>query len=114
MWWYQQKLSGALMEERLRLEFNDWARTGRGESMERGHRPTGEQAIGRMLVPVEARVLDIGCGNGWATRLLAERARGGRVVGIDISDEMVALARQASEGLDHLEFRVASAEHLPF
>jgi len=36
------------MDERLRLEFNDWARAGRGESMERGHRPTGEQAIDRM------------------------------------------------------------------
>lgn len=102
------------MEERLRLEFNDWARAGRGESMERGHRPTGEQAIERMLVPVDACVLDIGCGNGWATRLLAEQASGGRVVGVDISDEMVALARHSSQEIDNIEFRVASAEQLPF
>ena len=33
------------MNERLRLEFNDWARAGRGAGMEKGHRPVGEQAI---------------------------------------------------------------------
>jgi ubiquinone/menaquinone biosynthesis C-methylase UbiE len=102
------------MEERLRLEFNDWARAGRGERMERGHRPTGEQAIERMTVPAAARVLDLGCGNGWATRLLAERAREGRVVGIDISDEMIRLARESSAGIENVEYRVASAERLPF
>jgi arsenite methyltransferase len=102
------------MEERLRLEFNDWARAGRGESMERGHRPTGEQAIERMTVPASARVLDVGCGNGWATRLLAEQASAGRVVGIDISDEMIALARDSSARIENVEFRVASAERLPF
>ena len=33
------------MDEQLRTEFNEWARAGKGESMERGHRPVGEQAI---------------------------------------------------------------------
>ena len=33
------------MDENLRLEFNDWACAGRGEGMEKGHRPVGEQAI---------------------------------------------------------------------
>src|SRR5213596_1889306 len=102
------------MDEQLRTEFNEWARAGRGESMERGHRPVGEQAIARMAVPNDARVLDVGCGSGWATRLLAERAENGRVVGIDISDEMIDTAREASAGFRNVEFRVASAEQLPF
>jgi SAM-dependent methyltransferase len=102
------------MDERLRIEFNDWARAGRGESMERGHRPVGEQAIARMALPSDARVLDVGCGSGWATRLLAERAEKGRVVGIDISDEMIAIARESSERFRNIEFQVASAEQLPF
>ena len=103
-----------MMEDRLRLEFNEWARDGRGESMERGHRPTGEQAIGRMNVPAEARVLDVGCGNGWATRLLAKQASLGQVIGIDISDDMIRSARDASAGIENVEFQVASAERLPF
>jgi ubiquinone/menaquinone biosynthesis C-methylase UbiE len=103
-----------MMDERLRLEFNDWARAGRGEGMEKGHRPVGEQAIELMAIPSEARVLDVGCGSGWATRLMAEKARDGRVVGIDIADEMIAIARETSLAWSNVEFKVASAEKLPF
>jgi ubiquinone/menaquinone biosynthesis C-methylase UbiE len=102
------------MDERLRLEFNDWARAGRGEGMEKGHRPVGEQAITLMAIPGDARVLDVGCGSGWATRLLAEKACDGRVMGIDIADEMISLARETSRSFSNVEFQVASAEKLPF
>lgn len=101
-------------DERLRLEFNDWARAGRGASMEKGHRPLGEQAIELMGISTEARVLDVGCGSGWATRLMAEKASAGRVVGIDIADEMIAVARETSAQFVNVEYRVASAEGLPF
>lgn len=103
-----------ITDERLRLEFNDWARAGRGEGMEKGHRPVGEQAIELMAIAGDARVLDVGCGSGWATRLLAEKARDGRVVGIDIADEMITLARESSRSFANIEFQVASAERLPF
>lgn len=102
------------MEDPLRIEFNQWARAGRGESMERGHRPVGELAIQKMGVQPEAQVLDVGCGSGWASRLLAEKARDGRVVGIDISDEMIRVARDCSGAFSNLTFEVASAEDLPF
>jgi ubiquinone/menaquinone biosynthesis C-methylase UbiE len=102
------------MSETLRLEFNEWARAGKGASMERGHRPVGEQAIERMQLPSDATVLDVGCGSGWAARLMAERARDGRVVGIDVSDEMVRFARAESLDFPKVEFQVATAEQLPF
>lgn len=102
------------MNEHLRLEFNEWARAGKGESMERGHRPVGEQAIALMQIHADAKVLDVGCGSGWAARLLAEQASNGRVVGIDVSDEMIRVAREQSQDYASIEFRVASAEALPF
>jgi SAM-dependent methyltransferase len=102
------------MNEQLRTEFNEWARAGKGDSMERGHRPVGGQAIARMQVGVDARVLDVGCGSGWATRLLADYATNGRVTGIDISDEMIRLARESSQSYSNVDFEVASAERLPF
>jgi SAM-dependent methyltransferase len=100
--------------EQLRTEFNEWARAGKGESMERGHRPVGEQAIARMRVPADARVLDVGCGSGWATRVLAGLASKGRVTGIDISDEMIGLACESSRDFPNADFEIASAEQLPF
>jgi len=101
-------------DENLRREFNDWARAGRGEGMEKNHRPVGEQAIELMAIPAGARVLDVGCGSGWATRLMAERAAGGRVVGIDIADEMIKLASETSSSFPNIKFQLASAEKLPF
>ena len=82
--------------------------------MEKGHRPVGEQAVELMAIPLDARVLDVGCGSGWATRLMAEKARDGRVVGIDIADEMIRLAVESSTSYSNVEFKVASAETLPF
>jgi SAM-dependent methyltransferase len=102
------------MDEQLRSEFNEWARAGKGESMERGHGPVGRQAIELMRVPGNARVLDVGCGSGWATRLLAQYAVNGRVTGIDISDEMVRLARESSLLFPNVDYQLASAEQLPF
>lgn len=104
----------ATADERLRLEFNDWAKAGRGEGMEQGHRPVGEQAIELMKIAADARVLDVGCGSGWASRLMAAKATSGHVVGIDISDEMVALAKESSKQFSNASFEVASAEKLPF
>lgn len=102
------------MDEHIRLEFNEWARTGRGEGMEKGHRPVGEQAINKMNLPIDARVLDVGCGSGWASRVIAERVTMGQVIGIDISDEMIQLATSSSSAFPNVAFKVATAESLPF
>ena len=103
-----------MADEHLRIEFNEWARAGRGPGMEKGHRPVGEQAISRMGLTTDSRVLDVGSGSGWATRLMAEYARKGHVVGIDISDEMIEVARSESSDYANVSFEVASAESLPF
>jgi len=101
-------------DETLRLEFNEWAKAGRGESMERGHRPVGEQAIAKLNLRTDARVLDVGCGSGWASRLMAEQASEGSVTGIDISDSMVQVARESSQSYANISYQIASAESLPF
>jgi ubiquinone/menaquinone biosynthesis C-methylase UbiE len=45
---------------------------------------------------------------------MAEKAPGGRIVGIDIADEMIKLASETSTSFPNVEFQVASAEKLPF
>src|SRR6266568_7052431 len=102
------------MDKQLRTEFNEWARAGKGEGMEKSHGPVGKQAIQLMRVPADGRVLDVGCGSGWATRLLAGYAINGQVTGIDISDEMIRVARESSQAFPNTDFEIASAEQLPF
>ena len=62
------------------------------------------------------RVLDIGCGAGQSTREAARAAREGSVVGVDISGEMLRVARQrsAEEGLRNVAFELADAQDYAF
>jgi SAM-dependent methyltransferase len=62
------------------------------------------------------RVLDIGCGAGQSTRDAARAAVSGSVLGVDISEQVLARARQlaAEEGLGNVSFEQADAEVHPF
>ncbi len=62
-------------DERLKHEFNRWADEGRGEEMERHHIPITEPVLAMMNLHTADRVLDLGCGAGWATRRLALACR---------------------------------------
>jgi len=59
-------------------------------------------------------VLDVGCGAGWLSRLLAERLPEGRVVGMDISDEMVRRARKNYVALDNTMFVIGGVDEIPW
>jgi arsenite methyltransferase len=100
--------------EQLREEFNRWADAGKGESMEHEHWPITRPVLERMGVAPADNILDAGCGAGWLSRILAGLANEGRVVGMDISDEMVRHARQKSGDFGNLVFVVGSIEEIPW
>ena len=58
-------------------------------------------------------LLDVGCGEGVLTEKWARRLNGGRVVGIDLEDPLLA-AEWERRSADNLEYRVMAAENLPF
>ena len=63
-------------DEHMRREFNEWAEAGRGEEMEEHHSSITQQTLALMKLKPGERVLDLGCGAGWASRLLAQRSVG--------------------------------------
>ncbi len=58
------------------------------------------------------RVLDIGCGTGLTTREAARAATPGRVVGVDVSERMLARAGEvtAAERLDNVRYQLGDAQ----
>ncbi len=106
-------------EEKLQQEFNLWAERGEGDQMERHHLNITEKTLRFMDLRPGERVLDLGCGSGWATRLLArlvgEGPQGfGQVIGVDISDEMIRHARAASKDFENVMFVLGSAAQIPW
>jgi arsenite methyltransferase len=105
-------------DDRLKEEFNRWAEEGRGEEMERHHASIAEQTMRLMQLKPGDRVLDLGCGTGWATRILARLVEGspepGQVIGLDVSDEMVRRARTSSRDFDNVMYVWASATQIPW
>ncbi|MGH9467012.1 MAG: methyltransferase domain-containing protein [Terriglobales bacterium] len=98
----------------LQAEFNAWAERGRGEAMERTHARLAAAMFSHLGLAAGDRVLDLGCGTGWATRQAAACVGGsGRAVGVDVSDRMIQKAVRAGESGSKAEFVCAAADHIP-
>jgi ubiquinone/menaquinone biosynthesis C-methylase UbiE len=99
----------------------------RHEKYTHGHAPatvrqhgtrTAEEAAAFLLPLLEPgmRLLDVGCGPGSITRGLAQRLSPGEVVGLDLSRETLAAAREdaARRGLTNLTYVEGSVYQIPF
>ena len=86
--------------------FSQWALIGKDEGMERGHAPSVKAMLELALQRVSSgfSAIDLGCGNGWVTRMLTELGAS-HSEGVDGSLEMINKAREIdsshrySEGL---------------
>lgn len=111
-------------DARLQEEFNRWAEAGEGEKMEQHHLDITRKTIELMLLRRKDRVLDLGCGSGWATRLLArsqavgqgdaEKDPKGQVVGVDVAGEMIRLAQDSSKEFSNVVYVCGSALNMPW
>lgn len=100
-------------DKKIQEEFNQWAAAGRGDEMEHHHSDITEQTLSLMDLQFTDRVLDLGCGTGWASRRVARMAAKGEVVGLDVADEMLRRAEQASAGVNNVRYLWGSAENIP-
>jgi SAM-dependent methyltransferase len=100
--------------EKLREEFNRWADAGRGEGMEQDHRRIAEKTLALMDLAPTDNVLDVGCGAGWLLRMLAARCADGRVIGMDVADEMVRHARRNCADLDNVMVVPGPSDEIPW
>jgi len=99
-------------DQKLQQEFNQWAAAGRGDEMEDHHSDITDQTLALMDIQPEDRILDLGCGTGWASRRMARVAVQGEVVGLDVADEMLRRAEEASSAFRNVRYVWGSAEKI--
>ncbi len=100
-------------DQKLQQEFNQWAAAGRGDEMEDHHSDITDQTLSLMDIQPSDRILDLGCGTGWASRRMARMTTAGEVVGLDVSDEMLHRAEDASSDFKNIRYVWGSAEKIP-
>jgi 2-polyprenyl-3-methyl-5-hydroxy-6-metoxy-1,4-benzoquinol methylase len=98
--------SDASIIDSWRKNASPWTDAVRGNRIESRTLVTNRAIVEAVLSRKPRTVLDIGCGEGWLVRSLAER--GVRAIGVDVVPELIDQATSAGGG----EFRVASYEQI--
>jgi SAM-dependent methyltransferase len=81
--------------------------------MGRWSQHVGARFLDWLDLPKGLRCLDVGCGNGAFTEVLAARAAPSELVGVDPSEGQIAYAKNRN-GARNAQFRVGDAQSLPF
>jgi ubiquinone/menaquinone biosynthesis C-methylase UbiE len=95
-----------------RKQFDHRAAGYEGGFTSRWRDPLQRASLEALELTAQDRLLDVGCGTGWASRTAA--ATTSSVVGIDLSPEMLIKAAELAEGVEGVSFALADSERLPF
>jgi SAM-dependent methyltransferase len=117
---YSQQMESAAMSDISTAPTHDW----NGDSGDRWAanldrldlmlQDFADAAIAAAAAQPGERVLDIGCGSGTSTFILAEQVGAtGHVLGVDISQQLVELARAATPAAAPIDFCLADAATAP-
>ncbi len=92
--------------------FNEWAENGKDLGMESGHAAAVREMLEfslkeRSEIGKQFSFLDLGCGNGWATRKVHGEPLCNRAVGVDEASKMLINARSRSLGEHYIQADVA-------
>lgn len=77
------------------------------------HHEMVDSYLSELEFPEHARVLEVGCGTGAISRIIARRPGVANVVGVDPSPGLVARARELAAGLPNVSFQEADGSQLP-
>ena len=69
--------------------------------------------VSKLIEPVES-VLDIGCADGTFTKVVLEKTKAKRLVGIDVLEKSIAYVKKRFAKNKKMSFSVADAHDLPF
>lgn len=83
--------------DKIRKTFDKWAENGRAELMEIEHGKNVSKFLDKISFDSKFSFLDVGCGNGWVVRKIANKTNCKKAIGIDKSRKMITQARRKSK-----------------
>ena len=81
----------------VRKTFDEWAQNGRAELMEVEHGKNVSKFLDSIKFDEKFSFLDVGCGNGWVVRKIANDKNCKKAVGIDKSKKMIVQAKKKKD-----------------
>ena len=99
-------------KDQARRKFDRWADRYERDRRSRFNLAPQREALERLSLSRDDRFLDVGCGTGAAVPLAAATVE--RAVGLDLSEQMVARAKELAVGIPAAEFVPGDSEQLPF
>jgi ubiquinone/menaquinone biosynthesis C-methylase UbiE len=103
-----------MSHDAIRATFDGWVETGLADRLQDAHGDVVAQVLEQLAIRAGERILDLGCGNGWATRLLAQGAPGAQAVGVDASPRMIARADELHSFRIRARYELGRFEALEF
>lgn len=106
-------------KESIKDVFEKWAERSAGLSMDWFHPLFHKWWLKKLDLAEDYKVLDVGCGTGWVSRMVAKMVPNGEAVGIDIAEGMIQKAKQSmlkdkTHCYSNLSFKIANVEAIPY
>jgi ubiquinone/menaquinone biosynthesis C-methylase UbiE len=102
----------ASAKEVAKRKFDRWASSYERDRRSRFNARPQQEALAALSLRPGDHFLDVGCGTGAAVRQAASTAE--RAVGLDISERMIARAKELAADVPGSDFVVGDSERLPF
>lgn len=94
--------------------FDKWAKSYDNSIFSWSMRHVQRRVLEQTQINLRTSVLDIGCGTGYILLQLAETIKKGRIVGIDISSEMIKQASLKTENIKNIKIKKSGVEKIPY
>ena len=95
----------------MKQEMPDWVARQYAYQIADGSQALYERLVGELIPRLKdaIRVIDVGCGPGHATELLASRLPRTEVLGVDLSEVLIKIAKRKRELRENLRFELGDA-----
>lgn len=94
--------------------FDNWAKTFDENRISEWFKYIHGIMLKHLDITDKKNIIDIGCGTGSALMLMAKKNKKASYFGIDISSEMIAVAKKKTNENPNFEFKVADSASIPY